>query len=368
MNGFHGIIFAYSAEPELRELSRRRTAASLPFCGRYRIIDFALSSMSNSGIHDVGVIMQRDYQSLLDHMGSGKAWDLSRKNGGLRMLPPFGLPEYHKGNYIGTIEALNAVSGYVRDIQQDNVVLMLGNIVANIDLQAVMRRHISSGASVTAICTARRAEGCRLRYVAEENGRVSAVRFAPDGEGVSSLECYIIKKDVLLGMMDGCREKNQHFFHLDAISRFLAEGGDMDVYLHPGYAKIIHTVDSYYAANMDMLCAENRGQMFPAERPVRTRSHEEVSTYYGESAYSRNSLVADNCIIEGSVENSIISSGVHIGKGACVRNSIVMRGCSVGEGTELTNVIADKRCVFSPGITLTGSPRLPIVIPKASEI
>lgn len=367
MNGFHGIIFAYSAEPELRELSRGRTAASLSFCGRYRIIDFALSSMSNAGIRDVGVIMQRDYQSLLDHMGSGKAWDLSRKTGGLRMLPPFGLPEYHTGNYTGTIEALNAVSGYVREIQQDNVVLMLGNIVANIDLQAVMKQHQASGADITAICTDYLPEGCRLRYV--HNGeRVSAVRFSTEGEGACSLECYIIKKNVLLSLMDGCRARNEHFFHLDAIARFLGEGGHMGVYIHPGYAKIIHTVDSYYAANMDMLSSANRALMFPAERPVRTRSQEEVSTYYSESSYSKNSLVSDNCIIEGSVENCVISSGVHIGKGASVRNSIIMRGCIVGEGAELTNIIADKRCIFSSGATITGSPRLPIVIPKASEL
>ncbi len=370
MSTFHGIIFAYSAEPALRELTRERTAASLPFCGRYRLIDFSLSAMANAGIRDVGVIMQRDYQSLLDHMGSGKAWDMSRKNGGLRMLPPFGLPMYHKGNYTGTIEALNAVSTYIRDIPQEHVVLMLGNICANIDLQAVMKQHLDSGASITAICSDHAVEGSRSRYVTGENGLVSTIRFdcSGQGQGADSLECYIIKKDVLLDMMDRCRELNQHSFHRDAISRFLAEGGDMDVYIHPGYARAIHTVDAYYGANMDMLSGDNRRQMFPADRPVHTKSHEEVSTYYGENAFSRNSLVADNCIIEGTVENSIIFSGVHVGKGAVVRNSIVMRGCDVGEWTELTNVIADKKCSFAPGITLTGSPRLPIVVPKASSI
>ena len=117
MSDFHGIIFAYGSVNELGELVKTRTAASLPFCGRYRLIDFALSSMMNAGIHDVGVIMQRDYQSLLDHIGSGKDWDMGRRIGGLRMLPPFGLPEYHRGDYTGTIEALNAVSTYVRELR-----------------------------------------------------------------------------------------------------------------------------------------------------------------------------------------------------------------------------------------------------------
>ncbi len=137
-NKYHGIIFAYKEAPELGDLTRERTVASLPFCGRYRLIDFALSSMRNANITDVGVIMARDYQSLLDHIGSGKDWDMSRRSGGLRMLPPFGLPHAHSGNYSGTMEALNAVGSYIRDIQQENVVLMLGNLLANIDLNAAI--------------------------------------------------------------------------------------------------------------------------------------------------------------------------------------------------------------------------------------
>ena len=99
MKDFHGIIFAYSAAPELRELVTHRTAASMPIFGRYRVIDFSLSSLMNAGIHDVGVIMQRDYQSLMDHIRNGKSWDMSRKDGGVRLLPPFGMPGYHSGNY-----------------------------------------------------------------------------------------------------------------------------------------------------------------------------------------------------------------------------------------------------------------------------
>ena len=131
MKNFHGIIFAYSAAPELRELVTHRTAASMPIFGRYRVIDFALSSLMNAGIHDVGVIMQRDYQSLMDHVRNGKAWDMSRKEGGVRLLPPFGMPGYHSGNYFGTMEALNGVGDYIRDIPQKYVVLLLGSMCAN---------------------------------------------------------------------------------------------------------------------------------------------------------------------------------------------------------------------------------------------
>ena len=153
MSDFHGIIFAYGSVNELGELVKTRTAASLPFCGRYRLIDFALSSMMNAGIHDVGVIMRRDYQSLLDPLASGKDWDMGRRIGGLRMLPPFGLPEYHQGDYTGTIEALNAVSTYINDISAKYIVMMHGNTAANIDLREAIREHLASGADKTAVCT-----------------------------------------------------------------------------------------------------------------------------------------------------------------------------------------------------------------------
>ena len=370
MKDFHGIIFAYSAAPELRELVGVRTAASLPFCGRYRLIDFALSSMRNAGILDVGIIMQRDYQSLLDHIGSGKAWDMSRRNGGLRMLPPFGLPEYHRGNYAGTIEALNAVGSYVRDIPQKYLVLLLGNLCANIDLTKIMEQHKHSGAEITAICADHTPAQSHHRYVVGEDGFVTQIYFdrTDDGEGLPSLEGYIINKDTLLKLMDDCRAKNLYRFHKDAVAAFLAEGGRMGTYVHPGYAVAVRSVEAYYKASMDMLKPELRRQLFPADRPVRTKTHEEVSTYYGENAVSRNSLVADNCMIEGSIENCIVFSGARIERGASLRNCIIMRGGIVGEGAALDCVIADKYCSFSAGTVLTGNAKLPMVVPKGSRI
>ena len=370
MRDYHGIIFAYHARPELRELVSARTAASLPFCGRYRLIDFALSALRNAGILDVGVIMQRDYQSLLDHMASGKAWDMSRKTGGLRMLPPFGLPEYHTGNYNGTIEALNAVAPYIRDIPQQHIVLLMGNVCCNVDLDAVIRQHEKSGTDATAIVADHTPKGTHHRYVLGPDGLVRGINLyrTSDGEGVPSLEGYIFNKDVLLGLMDRCRALNLFRFHADAMNLFLSAGGRMDVYMHHGYAAPIRSVDDYYEANMDMLCAEKRRQVFPADRPVRTKIHEEVSTYYGEEAVSHNCLVADNCIIEGEIENCIVFSGARIAKGARLKNCIVMRGCTVGENARLDSVIADKFTSFSAGTVLTGSDKLPMVVPKGTQI
>ena len=369
MLDFHGIIFAYRAAPALGELVSRRTAASLPFCGRYRLINFPLSSMMNAGIRDVGVIMQRDYQSLLDHLGSGKPWDMSRKDRGLRILPPFGLPEYHKGNYAGTMEALIAVKAYVRDIPQKHVVLMLGDLVANIDLQPILEQHLRSGAEITAICSDHTPSGARHRFVVGEDGFVKTALYdVKGGEGLASLEGYVIEKETLLRLMEYCHARNLYRFHRDGLGRFLAEGGRMGVAVHPGYAEMINSVEIYYRASRDMLDSDKRHELFPADRPVRTKNHEGVSTYYGEKAVSRNSLVADNCIIDGEIDNCIVFSGVRIGAGAKLKNSIIFRNNVIEENVELNYVIADKDCSFTAGTSLCGSEKLPLVVAKGKKI
>ncbi len=369
MGKYHGIIFAYSDAPGLGDLTRERTAASLPFCGRYRLIDFALSSMRNAGITDVGVVMSRDYQSLLDHIGGGKEWDMSRRSGGLRMLPPFGLPHAHSGNYGGTMEALNSVSAYIRDISAEHVVLMLGNLIANIDLAAAIEKHEAGNAEITAICSDGPAVGLVHHYTLGDDGIVNGIQlYRGDGAGLKSLEGYIIRKDALLRLMDEARARNHYAFHRQAIVGFLEDGGKMDVYLHKGYVCAVRNVEQYYNASMDMLCSEKRHQIFPADRPVRTKTHEEVSTYFGEHAVSKNSLVADNCIIEGEIENCIVFSGCRIGAGTKVKNSIIMRGVAIGENAELSYIISDKYASFSDRTVLTGNAKLPTVVRKGSVI
>lgn len=370
MNDFHGIVFAYSSAPELRELVSERVSSSLPFCARYRLIDFSLSALSNAGIHDCGVIMQRDYQSLLDHIGSGKAWDMSRRSGGLKMLPPFGLPEYHRGNYTGTMEALNAVSSYIKSIPQKYIVLILGNLCANIDLEKVCSQHLASGAEITAICSKETPGDRHYRYGTDEEGFVSRLYYdrTEEGEGYPSLETFVINKETLLKMMDECKANELPRFHKDALAAFLRNGGKMKLYMHDGYAKIVRSVDAYVQASNDVLREEVRSQLFPKERPVRTMHPEGVSTYYGVNAKSVNSLVADNCIIEGSIKNCIVFPGVVIGKNTVAENCIIMRNTKIGENVELKYIISDKEVEVSDGVTMIGNEKLPLIIPKYAKI
>ena len=370
MPDYHGIIFAYNTSRQLGALVRQRTSSSLPFCCRYRLIDFPLSSLSNAGIHDVGVIMQRDYQSLLDHLGSGKEWDDSGRKGGLRMLPPFGLPEYHTGAYAGTMEALNAVASYIHSIPQSNLVLMRGYVAANIDIAAAVASHEASHLPITAICARNPAEPLNYQFLPEADG--SSQRMvrsqSPEINGLWSLEAYIIRKDLLLSMMRTCQEDNRVHFHSDALFDYLRSGGRVNLYVHESYACVITSDENYFRVNMDMLDAQSRASVFPPHLPLRTKIHEEVSTYYGETAKVQNCLIADGCRIEGELEHCLIFSGVHIEPQVRLQNCIVMRGAVIHGGAQLQNVVLDKYSEVSATTVLRGSDKFPFVLPKSSKI
>jgi glucose-1-phosphate adenylyltransferase len=370
MTNLHGIIYAYHSYTDLGSLVARRTAASLPFGGRYRLIDFSMSAMMNAGVRDVGVIMQRDYQSLLDHLGSGKDWDLSRRSGGLRLLPPFGLPDSHLGEYKGCMEALSAVSSYIEDIKQDYVVLSRGDLCANIDLVAVMRRHLETKVDITAVCSPEIPSDRYHGFVVNKDGISKEILCRQRGKsrGIPSLEVYIISKSLLLDFIRWSTEGSRLHFHRDALTHYLAGGGRVGVYVHGGYAAHVTNVKDYYKASMDSLKEEIRTQLFPEERPVRTKERADVSTYYGDSASSRNSLLADGCYIEGEVEDCILFRGVRVGKGARLRGCVIMQDTVIGENATLAYVISDKDVNVSRYVTLAGSPNLPLVIPKGGQL
>lgn len=371
MPDLHGLVYAYHSSPALGELVTPRTSASLPFCSRYRLIDFALSSMTNAGVRDVGVIMQRDYQSLLDHIGSGKDWDLSRLSGGMRLLPPFGMHDSRIGEYKGCMEALSAVRSYIRDIKQNHVVLFRGDLAVNIDLRDVFESHVNSGCEITAVCTESPCKGGGgIRFIPDTSGTSRQMIFSDtEKEGVyTPIEVYIINKQLLLDLIEWCHSNGKLHFHRDALAHYLSEGGTVGIYLHKGYAARICSVSNYFSANMDMLRAENRNDLFSDDNPVYTKGRSSASTYYGESSSAKNSLVADGCYIEGELENCVLFRGVRVKKGSKLKNCVLMQDTIVGENASLSYVISDKYTVFSNGLVLSGSNLLPIIVPKCKII
>lgn len=371
MKDMHGIIFAYSSHIRLKELTERRTAASVPFGGRYRMIDFMLSNMVNAGINDVGVIMHDTYQSLLDHLGSGKDWDLARKRGGLRLLPPFGYASAHSGpGFRGRMEALYGVSSYIGRIRQEYVLMADGDLVVNLPVDEIFDFHVSSGADITCVATMKYFDDSdHTAYVrADDSHRVVDVVLGHREEGYAeSLNVYILSKQLLENLMQHCTAHNQYSFRRDVLQQMTGKL-NIQAYLFDGYCCHINSITNYFRHSMDLLRPEVRSQLFTRARPIKTKVRDEASTYYGPDCTVRNSVVADGCYIEGSIENCILFRGVKVESGVTVKNSILMQDTVVQKGVELNYAITDKEVLINPGRMLMGHASYPIAISKGTTV
>ena len=366
MNGLHGIIFSLEKLSGLRELTDRRMPASVPFAGRYRIIDFILSSMVNAGIADVGVVLQGNYQSLLDHLGSGKDWDLSRKHGGLKLLPPFSQKEIR-----GRVEALAGVRTYLEGIRQSHVVLADSDLIINIPLDDVYQSHLASGADVTAVCTSNTSDSPEdaTFFKLDASGRVTGTYTAlRNAEGCyRALEIYIVSKQLLLELVDECMSRD--FFSLrGAILQAKTDTLHIHSYVWDGYAAQIRTVKEYYDRSMELMNSSIRREVFHPQRPVHTKERNDASTYIDPDGSCINSIIADGCTIEGSVENSILFRGVSVARGAQIKNCILMQDVVISRDAVLHHVVADKNTEILESRTLIGSDVYPMVIAKGSKV
>ncbi|MDR0380483.1 MAG: glucose-1-phosphate adenylyltransferase subunit GlgD [Oscillospiraceae bacterium] len=373
MNDMHGLIFAYAGGPHIKELTEHRTVSSLPFGGRYRAIDFMLSNMVNADIVNVGVIMRENYQSLLDHLGSGKDWDLARKRGGLKLLPPFGYNvtrvQHEGGAFLGNMAALAGVNSYLSRIREKYVVMADGDLVANLPLEDALRVHIDSGADITLICSPRTVGSPEyaVNVALGEKNRVSDISIGrKEPEMFESLNVSILSSSLLDSLVGYCSAHNAYDFERDVLQRMR----DLDVvaYLFDGYVARLHSTSMFFRCNMDLLRAEVRESIFRKERPIKTKGRDQAPTYYGPGASVRNCVVADGCYIEGEAENSVIFRGVRISEGVRVHNSILMQNTKVSQGAVLGYAITDKEVVINRGRMLLGHETYPIAIAKGSVV
>ena len=371
MNDLHGILFAYRSDKKLGELTRPRNTCSLAFGGRYRLIDFMLSSYVNAGISDVGVIVHESYQSLLDHLGSGKDWELSRKHGGLRILPPFGYSGQGTREYQGNVEALAGVASYLRHIRQDYVIMGWGDTAVNLPVDEIFEKHLATGADVTVVCTPTMKGAPHFSSYVETDadGRITdlSVHPAATDKQLESLEVYVISKQLLIDLVDYCASHDQFSFSRHLLLPRLKTLKVMS-YIHEGYAGRFQSVADYFQRSMEMLDPAVCADLFNDERPIRTKDMSNPSSYYGPESKVIRSLVSDGCCIEGEVENCVISRGVTVEKGAKVANSILMQGTTVKAGAALNFVITDKDVVVNEDRSLMGHFNYPLAIAKNSIV
>ena len=373
-----GLIFSNIHNSSVPELTSVRTIASIPFGCRYRLIDFSLSAMVNSGITKVGVIAHNNYQSLMDHIGTGKDWDLARRSGGIRILPPY-ITAYNSANggrlYTTRLEALMGVTHFIAKCNEEQIVLSDCDNVCTVDLKDVIRSHQKSGADMTILTrTVKKGDVPPSEDATvvecDVNGRVlnlSAYTNKSDEAEVST-NIIVANRTFLLDIINDAAAHGYTRFYLEALANRL-EHARINAYHFDGVFLQIGSLVSYYQASMQLLGSDVRNELFNTpEKMIYTKLRNSAPTVYQEDSSVKNSLIADGCCIEGTVENSIIFRGVHVSRGAVVKNSILLQDTYVGADTTLNCVITDKNVVIREGRNLSGHESMPFFLSKGSMI
>lgn len=364
-----GLVFVNSQDELLRKLTTKRSMASVPFGARYRLVDFALSNLVNAGISNVGLITKENYRSLMDHVGSGISWDLDRKNGGIRILPPYSTAGNRR--YNGYVEALSGATDFIKRSHADYMVLADSNLVANVDISAAIETHIKSHADVTVVTHIGKVpmNGRNVMLPTVQNGFVTDIEFSDGSERTAEygLGILIFNCTPLTRLVESAVNAEGMSINRDIIARHLS-ALKVAAYRHDGYAAIMDSERAYFGANMDLLKSEVRRDLFNKGRPILTKTRDDMPTRYGTKSVAENCFIADGCVVDGTVKNSILFRGVKVAKGAVIENSILMQGTTVAEGAQLEYVIADKNAAICSDMILKGTAEKSFMIKKNQTI
>lgn len=371
MGNVLGLVFANMHDTTLGDMTKNRTMGSVMFGGRYRLIDFPLSNMVNSGISEVGVITKSNYQSLLDHLGSAREWDLARKKGGLYILPPFGNVE--STLYRGRIEALYGAMSFIKHSRAKYVILSDCDVVTNIDYKPIVAAHIESGADITAVAHTGvySSDDIKISTVfnVDADKNVTSVLINPDISGTctTSLNVFVMSMDFLIETVNDAMARGNVSFERNILQEKCREL-KIKIYEYDNYFSKLNSPESYFKSNMALLEPENARKLFVPKRSIYTKVSDNAPVKYDLDSKVSNSLVADGCIIEGEVENSVLFRGVKVGKGAKVKNCILMQGTVVGDNAELNYLITDKNVSICENHILTSSPQYPMYVGKGASV
>lgn len=371
-----GIIFPNSYDSLVPDLVSERLMASIPFASRYRMCDFMISSMVHCGIDNISILVRKNYHSLLDHLGNGREWDLARKNGGLNIVPPFAQKQIKV--FSGRIEALESIRGYLMKQTEKYVILSDANMAVNFDFNTLLDAHIKSGADVTMVYRKQEIPQSLIRqstasmdlyYALGINGdRVSKIYINPkeSGEMNFSLNIYVVERELLMRMVDEAYLHGDVYFVRDILEKKIDQ---MDVrgFCYDGYVAHIHDMNSYFEENMRLLKEENLNALFSGNQ-IYTKIRDDNPTRYINGAKAKNVMVADGCVIEGEVENSVLFRGVKIGKGAKVKNCVLMQDTVIEDNASVEYVITDKNVTISEGKSLTGNDTFQVYVAKGQVV
>ena len=362
-----GILFPNSYDNTIPELVTERAMASIPFAGRYRMIDFPLSSMANCGITNVSVIVRKNYHSLMDHLGAGREWDLSRRHGGLNMWPP--LSDKNVKLYNGRLEAIASILNFLESQKEKYVILSDTNLAANIDYNELLAEHQRSRADITMLY--QRTEipaGLRddnTTVTVGEDGRVTEFLFNDFRPGLQNLNMnvYAMERLTLIRLVKDATSHGLVSFEREIMGHNV---NVLNIHAreYSGYVARVCSMKSYFDENMKLLDDKNLDALFPATSPVYTKTRDDNPSRYVPGSHVENSLIADGCCIEGTVENSVLFRGVVVKKGAVVKNCVLMQDTIVEPDASLECVVTDKNVRVTAGKSLSGTESFPVYVAK----
>ncbi len=365
-----GIIFANDAA--MGELTNKRTTASIPFGGRYRQVDFALSNMANAGIRRIAIISRSNYQSLMNHIGSGEEWGLEMGEGGLEFLTPYAYST--TDSYRGKLESIHAGLDFLRYSEDDDyVVLMDTAVLSNIDMAKVIAAHRDSGKDITLVTKAGVANGQKVLDLAlklDDKGEVTdmTVDYAAPADYVASMDIFVMSKKLLVERV------KEHFarslYHMDrdfVMGQWRNGQLSVNTYAFEGTALYNETISEYYENSLALIEKEVRHDLFSGEHPIYTKVRDRVPSFYDEGCKIEDCIVADGCSLSGNVKHSVLFRQVTVAANAQVEDCIIMNDSVIGEGAVLKCVILDKDVTVRPGAKLMGTPSNPVIV-KRGEI
>jgi len=358
-----GIILAGGRNERLKELTHTRALAAMPIAGSYRAIDFALSNMTNSGINRVAVVTQYNSRSLIEHLSSSKWWDFGRKHGGLFVFTPY-ITHENSLWYRGTADAIFQNLSYLKDSHEPYAVIAQGGAVSKIDFNQVLEYHVNQHSDITIVCKEIYDEDLkRFGHVTiDQEHRIIDFEekpIEPTGHLIST-GIYIIRRRLLIELIEKAANEGRFDFVNDIIIRYRKQKRIM-AYIHKGHWRSIAALDSYYRANMEFLQKGMRDKFFKEKPNILSKVEDEPPAKFNQGTRVSNSLCSSGCIVNGTLENSLLFRKVFVGKNTVIRNSIILNGTYIGDNCVIDNCIVDSKSTISDGSVYyseDGEPRI----------
>ena len=370
-----GIIFSSLNDNTLSRLTSDRTVAAIPFACRYRLVDFCLSNMVNANISNINIVANYNYRSLTEHIGSGKDWDLARRAGGVHIISPYQTAHSSSAKMFSThMEALISMKEYIDEFDEDYVILMDSDNVLNIDLNDVVKAHELTGAKITLV-TQQTASDYSSKHprmmLSSVAGKVTDITMSSvytERNPELSLGIFVMSTVYLRKLIEEAQGYNTHSLTNLMLKNFKAQ--NYRTYKYNGFVASVSSFLDYYKYSVKLAKdEESRSSLLDKrEAPIFTRVHNSAPVVYKTGAKVESSMIADECVIEGTVINSVLFRGVHVAKGAVVKDSVLFSGTYVGKNAHLNCIVTDKDVHVSDNVQLSGNENMPFYVQKGRKV